>query len=130
MKKQTRKIKLILLLAAVMMLVCACHENPSTEELYSKLFAYFENHGFECEIQPVEAERSVPIYQASAWRRLLLNGEEVLLYFDDSNRADYLSGFVDEETFGPAWRFGLRFVLVYDGANARVLEALNAIENE
>jgi hypothetical protein len=28
------------------------------------------------------------------------------------------------------WRFGLRFVMVYDGTDPDVLDALNAIENE
>ena len=81
-------------------------------------------------LQSVEQERAVPIYRSSAWQSLLLDGEEVLVYFDDSNRADYLSTFVEEAVFGPAWRFGLRFVLVYDGSDTAVLNALNAIENE
>ena len=130
MMKPIKRLMLGLVLAALLPALCGCHENPSQEQLYSKLFAHFENHGFVCRLEPLEPERDAPIYKASAWQKLLLDEEEVLVYFDDSNRADYLSGFVDEETFGPAWRFGLRFVLVYDGANARVLEALNAIENE
>ena len=118
------------MLVCVLLTVCACHENPSQDQLYRKLFAHFENHGFTCEMRPVETERSVPIYRSTAWQSLILNGEEMLVYFDDSNRADYLSTFVDEEMFGPAWRFGLRFVLVYGGDQPDVLAALNAIENE
>ncbi len=113
----------------VLLAVSACHENPSQEQLYSKLFAHFESFGLACELQPIEEEQPVPIYKAAAWQKLMLNGEEVLVYFDDSNRADYMSTFVDEETFGPAWRFGLRFVLVYGGNDPDVLDALNAIEN-
>lgn len=130
MKKQGKRLALILMLAAVMTVICACHENPPADQLYQKLFSHFEDYGFTCELRPVDGERPVPIYRASAWQSLMLGGEEVLLYFDDSNRADYLSSFVDEEAFGKAWRFGLRFVLVYGGADADVLEALNAIENE
>ena len=128
--KQIRKWRLAAMLVCVLLTVCACHENPSQDQLYRKLFAHFENHGFTCELRPVETERSVPIYRSTAWQSLILNGEEVLVYFDDSNRADYLSTFVDEEAFGPAWRFGLRFVLVYGGDQPDVLAALNAIENE
>jgi len=130
MKNQLKKKMLLLLLAAVMLTVSACHQNPTQEKLYSRLMAHFESFGFTCERQPVDAQREVPIYKASAWQSLMLNGEEVLLYFDDSNRADYLSTFVDEETFGRAWRFGLRFVLVYSGSDETVLAALDAIENE
>ena len=127
--KQIKKVLLAAVLALVLFTLCACHENPSQEQLYSKLFAHFASHGFTCELKPVEDDRPVPIYKAAAWQSLMLDVEEVLVYFDDSNRADYLSTFVDEETFGTAWRFGLRFVLVYDGDDPAVLDALNAIEN-
>ena len=130
MKKSTRKMLLSGILTVILLAVCACHANPSQEQLCGKLFAHFEQYGFECKLIPLAPERDAPIYKAAAWQSLLLNGEEVLLYFDDSNRADYLTTFVDETVFGPAWRFGLRFVLVYDGRDAKVLEALNAIENE
>ena len=119
-----------MVLVILMLLLCACHENPSQEQLYSKLFAHFENHGFTCQLVPLEPDREVPIYKASAWQSLLLNGEEVLVYFDDSNRADDMSDFVDEAEYGSVWRYGLRFVLVYSGEDAAVLKALDAIENE
>lgn len=127
--KHFKKYALMVMLVLALFVLCACHENPSQEQLYSKLFAHFENHGLACELLPVEEARPAPIYQASVWQSLMLNGEEVLVYFDDSNRADYLSAFVDEKTFGSAWCFGLRFVLVYSGNDPTVLEALNAIEN-
>ena len=129
MKKQINRAWLLLSLAAILFSLCACHQNPSQEQLYSKLFSHFESRGFSCSLLSVEESRAVPIYRASAWNALLLDGEEVLVYFDDSNRADYLSTFVDEENFGPAWRFGLRFILVYNGDNEKVLNALNDIEN-
>ena len=123
-----QKLRLILLLAALCCLVCACGENPPQEQLYAKLFAHFEERGFACSLSPVPEGQTVPIYKASAWQVLTLNGEEVLLYFDDSNRADYLSDPIDRETFGYVTRFGLRFILTYDGADEAVLSALEAIE--
>ena len=64
-------------------------------------------------------------------QQALLDGlEEVLVYFDESNRADYLSGRVDAERYGLATRFGLRFVLVYGGEDEGVREALENIPNE
>jgi len=127
-KQFIKKLSLLLLLTAVLFALCACHNNPSQEQLFRKMFAHFENHGFVCSLQPVAPEREVPIYKASAWQSLWLDGEEVLVYFDDSNRADYLSTFVNEEAFGSAWCFGLRFVLVYNGKEPTVLQALNAID--
>ena len=130
MIKRMKRPLLMLMLAAVMASVCACRQNPSQEQLYARMFAHFGAYGFACSLQPVAEDQPVPIYKAKAWQTLKLDNEEVLVYFDDSNRADYLSTFVDAEAFGTAWPFGLRFVLVYDGDDARVLEALNAIENE
>ena len=130
MKKQIKRLLLGALMAVVLCTACACHSNPTQEQLYSKLFAHFESRGFTCRLLPLEEDRTVPIYRAKAWNALMLGDEEVLVYFDDSNRSDYLSAFVDEETFGQVWQFGLRFVLVYNGESADVLSALNEIEQE
>lgn len=118
---------LVLLLAALCL--CSCKENPSGEDLFEKLVAHFAGRGFTCALEPVETGRDVPIYNGSVWCSLKLNGEEVLVYFDESNRADYLSGFVDEERYGRVERFGLRFVLVYAGDDPAVHEALDAMDS-
>lgn len=124
-----KKCLLALVLLLTALCLCACKENPTGEELFGKLISHFASRGFSCALEPAEAERDVPIYNASVWYSLKLDGEEVLVYFDESNRADYLSTFVDEERYGRVARFGLRFVLVYPGQNAAVLEALDAMEN-
>lgn len=122
-----------LLLAAVLLMtalcLCGCKQNPTQEALFSKLIGHFSGYGFRCSLEPLEADRPAPIYNASVWQRLLLDGEEVLVYFDESNRADYLCGFVDPAEWGCVTRYGLRFVLVYSGQNAAVLQALDAIQN-
>ena len=106
--KANRSRALVCLLAACLGLVCACAANPPREELYQKLLDYFENLGYACELSPLaDSGRDVP-----------------------SNRADYLSGRVDTERYGLATRFGLRFVLVYGGADEGVREALETIPNE
>ncbi len=125
-----RRFLVVCILVLSSLLLSACHENPTQEKLYRKLFDYFEGFGYSCSLQEAEPEQQVPIYKPSAWKKLLLNGEEVLVYFDDSNRADYLSEAIDEDAYGYVTRFGLRFVLVYGGDDAGVLKALNAIENE
>ena len=102
------------------------------DEFYQKLLDYFENLGYACELSPLaDSGRDVPIAGPEAWDSLVLDGrEEVLVYFDESNRADYLSGRVDGERYGLATRFGLRFVLVYGGEDEGVREALENIPNE
>ena len=129
--KTNRRRTLACLLAACLALVCACAANPPREKLYQKLLGYFEGLGYACEVSPLLDGRDVPIAGPEAWDSLLLEGrEEVLVYFDESNRADYLSGRVDAERYGLATRFGLRFVLVYGGADEGVREALESIPNE
>lgn len=120
------------LLAACLALISACAANPPREELYQKLLGYFEGLGYVCKLSPLaDSGRDVPIAGPDAWDSLLLDGrEEVLVYFDESNRADYLSGRVDGERYGLATRFGLRFVLVYGGEDEGVREALENIPNE
>ena len=115
------------LLAAVL---SGCASNPSEEELFAKLIGHFTQRGYTCELTPLAEEdphRDVPIYNASVWHRLMVDGEEVLVYFDESNRADYLSAPIDEGLYGQVERFGLRFVVVYQGDDAGVLNALAAM---
>ena len=120
------------LLAVLAVCLCGCSQNPSEEQLFAKLIAHFESYGYSCALSPLadsQPDRAVPIYKASAWHQLMLDAEEVLVYFDESNRADYLSGFVDEERYGRVERFGLRFVLVYAGEDPAVHEALDAMDS-
>lgn len=125
------RLALTALLLAVLALLSACKANPSEEELYARLFAHFQSAGYTCELAAVDEGRDVPIYNASVWRSLVLNGaEEVLVYFDESNRADYLASRIDTASYGYITRFGLRFVLMYQGSDEGVASALLAIRND
>ena len=120
---------------ALLFLLClglsGCKQNPSEQALFAKLFTRFQDHGFECSLarlEDIDPEREVPIYHASVWYSLGLNGEEVLVYFDESNRADYLSAQIDEEDWGTVARFGLRFILVYGGDSPEILSVLQEMK--
>lgn len=113
----------VLLLA--LLLLCGCKQNPTEEQLFSKLISHFETRGYACTLSRLEEERDVPIYKASVWHRLMVGDEEVLVYFDESNRADYLMASVDESIYGHTARFGLRFVVVYPGNDEAIIQALN-----
>lgn len=130
MVKMTKRIQRALLCLLAALCLTACAANPPQEKLDQKLLAYFEGLGYACAFAPVDEARKVPIYRAEAWRSLMLDGrEEVLVYFDESNRADYLAGRVAED-WGMSARFGLRYVLVYAGEDEGVRAALAAIPNE
>lgn len=122
-----RRLMALLLLLAL----CSCKQNPTQEQLYAKLLTYFERQGYQCSLSPAPEELDAPIYKPQVWQCLTLNDQEtVLVYFDESNRADYLSEGIDPEAYGYVTRFGLRFVLVYQGEDEGVLNVLEGIENE
>ncbi len=131
MRRGKRRTLGVICLAALVLL-CGCKQNPSQERLYSKLLAHFEECGYACELAPLsDAEQDVPIDSASAWTSLWLDNEhEILVYFDESNRADYLSGRIDQDQYGLVTRFGLRFVLIYQGDDENVVKALERIQND
>ena len=127
MFQKHRKSILWLMLLLSLLLLCSCKENPSEEVLKARLIGHFEARGYTCSFEAAPLERSVPIYNASAWEVMHLGQEEVLVYFDESNRADYLADPIDESIYGKVARFGLRFVVVYSGADAGVLNALDSM---
>lgn len=119
------------LLLILLLALCGCKQNPSQQQLYAKLLDYFARQGYTCQLSSATEDLQVPIYQPQAWRTLTLNGtEQVLVYFDESNRADYLSEGIDTEEYGYVTRFGLRFVLVYPGQDEGVISALQAIPTD
>lgn len=123
--------RLAALLLLLLLALCSCKQNPTQEQLYARLLAYFEQQGYQCSLSPAPEELDAPIYKPQVWQCLTLNNQEtVLVYFDESNRADYLSEGINPETYGYATHFGLRFVLVYQGEDEGVLKALKEIPTE
>lgn len=129
MNAKVRKMALLCLLAAVLGMLCSCKVNPSEEQLFEKLLSYFHQQGHAVSVQKLEeGMRAVPIYNSSVWYSMMVDGgEEVLVYFDESNRADYLAEGIDHSHYSCVTRFGLRFVLVYSGENAKLLQTLKDI---
>ena len=124
MLPKLRKFMLAALLLGMIFSFSGCKQNPSEQQLYARMTEYFETLGYTCSFSAAEENTEVPIYLSSSWKTLKLDDEEVLVYFDESNRADYLASGIDAETYSFVGRFGLRFVLVYRGANPSVLRAL------
>ena len=125
-----KKYWICLWLTVLLLTLCSCKQNPTEQELFSKLIAHFEDRGYTCtlsRLEEVDPDRDVPIYRASVWHRLMAGEEELRVYFDESNRADYLSEPIDESAYGHVSRFGLRFVVVYPGEDAGVIEAMDSM---
>lgn len=127
MQKKMNKCLLAVLLVCMTLILCGCKQNPPEGKLYAKLIGHFAKYGYTCGFTAVDEQRQVPIYKAEAWKSMILDGEEVLVYFDESNRADYLADGIERADYSFVGRFGLRFVLVYEGNDAKVLEALGAM---
>ncbi len=110
--------------------LCSCARNPSEEKLYAKVLARFEEAGYSAKLMPVPDGQPVGLADASCWQQIQFQESEtpVLIYFDESNRADYLKTFVDAEAFGLVTRFGQRFVLTYNGADEKVISLLMAMD--
>ena len=115
---------LILLLCAL--LLTGCRQNPSQEELFSGLYSHFSEYGFtHFAVETLaEGDCEVPIYNAGVWQRMKVDEEEVLVYFDESNRADYLLQMSNVSGFTCAGRFGLRFIVLYSGSNEKLISAV------
>lgn len=124
-----RKLSLVLVLALSLTL-CACARNLSQDELYGKLFAYLAESGYPCELVENIEMPDPAIYDASVWRAISAGGETVYVYFDESNRADYLLSLIVQEQYGFATRYGLRFVLNYRGTDEGLLAALGDMNND
>lgn len=123
-------LKLFALLLVLPVLMTACGRSDTETSRCGKLLICLKEKGFECQILPLEEARDVPIYKASAWQRLMLNEEEVLLYFDESNRADFHVANLRSRGYSHVARFGLRFVLLYEGENEAVIRALEDLPAE
>ena len=124
---KVQKKAILCLLVAALMLLGGCKQNPAEEELFVRVMNHFTSlHPTRQKL--ADSTRAVPIYNASVWYSLQLDdGEEVLVYFDESNRADYLADGIDAQAWGCVGRLGLRFVLVYQGQDERVLELMRSL---
>ena len=115
------------LIALTLGLLCGCQKTVTDEERFHKLIDVFTEAGYPCALQDLPDDTPVGIYNASVWKALNVNGQTVLVYFDESNRADYLFSMIDQETYGYATYWGQRFVLNYSGTDEALLTFLKTL---
>ena len=88
----------------------------------------FENGGFSVSLSEVSDGTPVAIGENSRWKALNTeSGDEVLVYFDDSNRAEYLAGMVEPGPYGQIFWYGQRYILTYAGSGQALLEFLHSL---
>lgn len=129
-KKAVRGLKryaITLLIILSCFTLSGCKQNPTQEQLYQKLFAAFEDAGYSCTLTDVPEGVTVGIYDTTVWKALKVGDEQVLVYFDESNRADYLTTMIDEADYTCVTHFGQRFVLTYHGQDEKLIKLLEAM---
>lgn len=121
---------LLLLLLCSLFLLTGCHSTPELSVLLKPLLTKAEEAGYSCSLLPLAQTgdmTEVAIYDSSVWYQLLLNQEEVLVYFDSSNRASYLiEQFCNGKNLGYFGAVGLRFIVNYRGTDPDVLAFLQS----
>ena len=112
-------------LIITMVLFSSCQPNEEAS-VFQPLLDYAIAHGYEAVLTPLaETGEDVPIFNASVWYRLMLDQDEVLVYYDSSNRAKQLAAqFCNEPEDGHVYSIGLRFILLYRGDTAAMDEFL------
>ena len=71
----------------------------------------------------------VPIYDETVWYRLTLGEEELLVYFDASNRAKQLAAqFCTDPAYGHVIHVGLWYIICYSGEDEAILEMMDRLQ--
>ncbi|MEG0996983.1 MAG: hypothetical protein RSA65_00795 [Clostridia bacterium] len=122
-----KRLPCALLALMLVLMLCGCARNQTKEQLYQKLMVGLREQGYACTLSAAEAGEKTAIYDASVWDVLTVGEERVLVYFDESNRADYLCSQIDQDVYGYLRPYGLRFILHYRGSDAGLLSALKAL---
>ena len=99
--KRVKSVFLPFLLVLCLGLLTGCFRATALKEPYAQIMQAFENGGFSVSLSEVSDGTPVAIGENSRWKALNTeSGDEVLVYFDDSNRAEYLAGMVEPGPYG------------------------------
>lgn len=130
MPRMRRRGWLAAVLAGMLLALSGCQEASQLDKL-SALEKWITGQGYECIYDPSlrAAEGTpVPIGDASLWIPFQVQGEELLVYFDTSNRAKQLARqFAAHEAYGTSAAFGLRFIVNYRGTDPNIFALLESM---
>ena len=126
--KRVKSVFLPFLLVLCLGLLTGCFRATALKEPYAQIMQAFENGGFSVFLSEVSDGTPVAIGENSRWKALNTeSGDEVLVYFDDSNRAEYLAGMVEPGPYGQIFWYGQRYILTYSGSSQALLEFLHSL---
>lgn len=126
--KRVKSVFLPFLLVLCLGLLTGCFRATALKEPYAQIMQAFENGGFSVSLSEVSDGTPVAIGENSRWKALNTeSGDEVLIYFDDSNRAEYLAGMVEPGPYGQIFWYGQRYILTYAGSSQALLEFLHSL---
>ena len=118
---------LCVLLAGMLLFLSACQGSSQMDKL-AALSDWIEGQGYPCTYDPaVSAPKDTPVAigDPSLWIPFQVGGEELLVYFDTSNRAKQLAQqFCSDPAYGTTSYFGLRFIVNYRGTDPGILTLL------
>ncbi len=126
--KRVKSAFLVFLLMICPALLTGCFRATALKDPYAQIKQVFENGGFSVSVSALSDGTPVAIGDVSRWKALRTeDGEEVLVYFDDSNRAEYLAGMAEQGPYGQIFWYGQRYVLTYAGSSQALLEFLHSL---
>lgn len=117
------------LLLCLLVSLSACQKQTLSEK-FQTLSQALNDRGYPHTVVAVSTRGQhfdVPIYDDSVWYGVWLeDGESLLVYFDSSNRAKQLAEqFCDDASYGKSVAYGLRYIILYQGEDAAILQMLD-----
>lgn len=128
---KTKRMLAVGLLLCLLISLSACQKQTLTEQ-FQALSQALNDRGYPHTIiaaPTLGRDFDVPIYDDSVWYDVLLDNDEYLLvYFDSSNRAKQLAEqFCDDPSYGKCVAYGLRYIILYQGEDAAILQMLDEL---
>lgn len=129
-----RKSKRLLILLLMLPLLLSACQKQETSAYFEPLFDFVTQHGYAYTFAPLSQQGKnveVPIYNETVWYSLKLGEEELLVYFDDSNRAKQLSAQFCESTENQKVIYvGMRFIICYRGTDEGIKAMMDAWQDQ
>ena len=126
-----KRLFIALALLALVFTLAGCRKQ-TVEEQFKTLTDALTESGYAYTLAPLAEEgrgEPVPIYDETVWYLVTLGEEELLVYFDSSNRAEHLARqFCGGVTDARVTAFGLRYIILYRGADEGVHALLDGLE--
>ena len=127
-----RKRGLIWIVLGVFLISLSACAPQEPKNHFQQLFDFMQAEGraYTWEALADKGEKTpVPIYNETVWHRLTLGEEELLVYFDASNRAKQLAEqFCGDPAYGCVIHVGLWYIICYQGEDEEILQMMDRLQ--